>query len=229
MGDATRFDHLRGTAQEFLDGGNGTAAVAQVLAVPPELVADWHQAPAAAAPVDAVAGQRARSGRIHFRTTLTLASPLRFRAWHWLVALFGSADAIVEYFIERSHPGLFLVNMLMMFAFALVLGRHLGLSRILLVLGPDAATVPLTWGYRRLRYSDLADYWLVSVARGMGNDEVEGRLLTLHSRRKGVRPIEVFIDDRFPIDPGMIERLDEVKSANTVPGPLTPMGSLRKP
>jgi len=180
------------------------------------------------APADVLAAERARSGKIHFRTTLTLTAPLRFRAWHYFVALLGSADAIAEFLIERTHPGLFVVNMLFMLAFAVGFGRHLGLSRILLVLGPDAATVPLIWGYRRLRYSQMSDYWLVSTARGLGNDEVEGRLLTLHSRRKGVRPIEVFIDDRFPIDPAMIARLDLVKATNSIPGPLTPIRSLPK-
>jgi hypothetical protein len=228
MTDAARFDHLRGTAQDLLDAGNGTAAVAEVLAVPHEVVTDWHRSPAATAPVDPVAAERVRSGKIHFRTTLTLAAPLRFRAWHYLLALLGSADTFAEFFVERSHPGLFVVNLLFILAFAVVLGRHLGLSRILLILGPDAATVPLFWGYRRLRYSEMSDYWLVSVARGLGDDEVEGRLLTLHSRRKGTRPVEVFIDDRFPVDPAMIERLDEVKAANAVPGPLTPIRSLRK-
>ena len=229
MTDAGRFEHLRATAQDLLDAGNGSAAVAEVLAVPPGIVGDWHDAPASGAPVDAVAAERARTGRIHFRTTLTLAAPLRWRAWHYFLALLGSADAIVEYAIERSHPALFLVNMLFMLGIAVGVGRHLGLSRILLILGPDAATVPLFWGYRRLRYSELADYWLVSVARGLGDDDVEGRLLTLHSRRRGVRPIEVFIDDRFPVDPAMIERLDEVRAANRVPGPLTPIRSLPTP
>src|ERR1700757_4919258 len=117
MTDAARFDHLRGTAQDLLDAGNGTAAVADVLAVPRSVVAAWHDAPAQAAPVDPVAAERARSGKIHFRTTLTLAAPLRFRAWQYLLALLGSADAIAEFFIERSHPGLFLLNMLFILAF----------------------------------------------------------------------------------------------------------------
>ena len=51
-------------------------------------------------------------------------------------------------------------------------------------------------------------------------------LLTLHSRRAGVRPIEVFIDDRFPIDPAMIERLDLVKKTNQGVQPLTPIGEI---
>jgi len=228
MTDARRFEHLRGTVQDLLDAGNGTAAVAEVLALPPAVVAGWQDAPAAGTPADALAAERAHTGSIHFRTTLTLAAPLRFRAWHWFLALLGSADVMAEFFFERSHPGLFVVNMLFMLVFAMVVGRHLGLSRILLVLGPDAAIVPLFWGHRTLRYSEMADYWLVSVARGLGDDEVEGRLLTLHSRRKGVRPIEVFIDDRFPIDPAMIERLDDVKATNQGPGPLTPMRAMAK-
>lgn len=229
MPDARRFDHLRQSALELLAAGNSATSVAEVLAVPHGLVASWHAEPAAAAaPVDAVAVERARSGTIHFRTTLTLTSPLRFRLWHVLVALLACAEVIVELFAEPGHAGLAVLNLLLVLAFAAVLGRHLGLSRVLLVLGPDAAVVPGWWRPSRLAYADLADYWLVSVARGLGEDEVEGRLLTLHSRRAGVHPIEVFIDDRFPVDAAMIERLDLVKKTNQGVQPLTRVGDILK-
>ena len=135
---------------------------------------------------------------------------------------------VAEVFVDRGHAGLAAVNLLLVLAFAAGLARHLGLSRQLLTLGPDAAIVPGLWLQRRLPYSEMADYWLVSVARGLGDDEVEGRLLTLHSRRTGVRPIEVFIDDRFPIDPAMIERLDLVRKTNQGVTPLTPIAEIPK-
>ena len=228
MSDAGPFEHLRGSAQELLDAGNSTAAVAEVLSVPRSVVARWHAEPPPAAAVDAVALERARSGSIHFRTTLALTTPLRFRAWHYAVALLASADVVAEVFIERGHAGLAAVNLLLVLVFAVGLARHLGLSRLLLTLGPDAAIVPGWWRPRRLPYSEMADYWLVSVARGLGDDEVEGRLLTLHSRRAGVPPIEVFIDDRFPIDPAIIERLDRVKKTNEGVRPLTPIAEIPK-
>jgi hypothetical protein len=159
-------------------------------------------------------------------------SPLRFRLWHALVALLACVEVIVECMAEPGHAGLAALNLLLVLAFAAVLGRHLGLSRVLLVLvlvlGPDAAVVPGWWRPRRLAYADLADYWLVGVARGIGEDEVEGRLLTLHSRRSGVGPIEVFIDDRFPVDPAMIERLDLVRKTNRGVMPLTPIAEIPK-
>ena len=228
MSDARRFEHLRGSAQDLLDAGNSAAAVAEVLSVPRSVVARWHEEQPPASAVDTVAIERARSGRIHFRTTLTLTAPLRFRAWHYVVALLASADVVAEVFIERSHVGLAAVNLLLVLVFAAGLARHLGLSRMLLVLGPDAAIVPGLWRQRSLPYPEMADYWLVSVARGLGDDEVEGRLLTLHSRRAGVRPIEVFIDDRFPIDPAIIERLDLVKKTNQGVQPLTPIADIPK-
>ena len=228
MSDAGPFEHLRGSAQDLLDAGNSAAAVAEVLSVPRSVVARWHEEPPPASAVDAVALARAQSGRIHFRTTLTLTAPLRFRAWHYFIALLASADVVAEVFVERSHAGLAALNLLLVLVFAVGLARHLGLSRMLLTLGPDGAIVPGLWRPRSLPYSEMADYWLVSVARGLGDDEVEGRLLTLHSRRAGVRPIEVFIDDRFAIDPAMIERLDLVKKTNQGVQPLTPIGEIPK-
>ncbi len=226
-----RFDHLRRSALDLLAAGNSAAAVAQVLAVPASVVTRWHAEPAAAssaAPVDVLAAERQRSGAIRFRTTLTLSAPLRFRAWHYGLALLACSDVVAEFLMAPGGRGPMLANLLFLLVFAAILGRHLGLSRTLLVLGPDAAIVPGWWRPRALPYAEMADYWLVSVARGFGDDEVEGRLLTLHSRRPGVRPIEVFIDDRFPVDPAMIERLGEVRQITRGVHPLTPMGSIPK-
>ena len=229
MSSDGRYEHLRASALELLACGNSTAAVAQVLAVPRGVVARWHAEPAsAAAPVDVLAVQRARTGAVHFRTTLVLNSPLRFRAWHYVVAMLCCTDAIVDLSAAPRHPGPALASLLVGLVAAVALGRHLGLARTLLILQPDAALVPGLLWHRRLPYSEMADYWLVSVARGFGDDEIEGRLLTLHSRRAGVAPLEVFIDDRFPVDPALIERLDEVKAANRGVGPLTPMRSIPK-
>ena len=61
------------------------------------------------------------------------------------------------------------------------------------------------------------------VLREDTDQEVEGRLLTLHSRRPGVRPVSVFISDAVTIDPRVLGRLDLVKKTNQGVQPLTPM------
>ncbi len=227
MPDSGRFDHLRPSALDLLDAGNSTASVAQVLGVPASVVARWRSEPLPAQ-VDAIAAQRARTGAIHFRTTLTLATPLVFNLWHYVLGVLACGDLIVQLVTASRHPLLTLVNLTLLVACVGVIVVGLGMSRTLLILGPEAAIAPSLLARRSIAYPDLSDYWLVSIVRGHGDNEIEGRLLTLHSRRAGVRPIEVFIDDRLSVDPALIERLDEVKAANRGAGPLTPMGSIPK-
>ncbi len=234
MRDSGRFDHLRASALDLLDAGNSATAVAQVLGVPAALVARWRSEPAArgaatapvATPDAAVSTQRSRTGAIHFRTTLTLTQSLVLGLRDYLFLVLGFADLIGDFVSAARHPAFAIANLVLLVVFGGVLVSWLGVSRTLLILGPDEATVPGLLGRRSIAYSDLRDYWLVSDVRGHDDHEVEGRRLTLHSRRAGVRPIEIFIDDDVAIDPALIERLDQVKAANLGVGPLTPMGSI---
>ena len=228
MPDSGRYEHLRHSALELLDSGNSMASVAQVLGVPASVVARWRSepAPAAVAADGAIAAQRSRTGAIHFRTTLTLTTPLAFSLWHYALGVLACGDFIVQVVTASRHPTLTIVNLALLVVCAGAIVGWLGVSRTLLILGPETAIVPRLLMRRSIAYSELRDYWLVSVVRGRGDDEIEGRLLTLHSRRAGVRPIEVFIDDRLPVDPAVIERLDEVKTANQGVGPLTPIRSI---
>jgi len=227
MSDSARFDHLRASALDLLDAGNSTASVAQVLGVPVSVVARWRSEPLPAAG-DAVAAQRSRTGAVHFRTTLTLTTPLVFSLWHYVLGVLACGDLVAQLVTASRHPVLTLVNLALLVVCVGVIVVGLGVSRTLLILGPEAAIAPGLLMRRSIAWSDLSDYWLVSVVRGRRNEEIEGRLLTLHSRRPGVRPIEVFIDDRLPVDPAVIERLDEVKAANRGVGPLTPLGAIPK-
>ena len=230
MHDSGRFDHLRHSALDLLDAGNSTASVAQVLGVPAALVARWRSEPAAVAVAvaadGAVPARRSQTGAIHFGTSLTLTRSFSLSLWHYVLCVLACGDLVEDVVTASRHPALTVVNLVLLVVCVGVLVTWLGLSRTLLILGPEAASMPGLLGRRSIAYSDLRDYWLVSDVRGHGDDEIEGRRLTLHSRRAGVRPIEVFIDDRQPVDPALIERLDEVKAANQGAGPLTPMRSV---
>jgi hypothetical protein len=102
-------------------------------------------------------------------------------------------------------------------------------NQVLFKLDDRGIVVPRLFGSERMPYADLADWWLVMHVQGEGTEEeVEGRKLTLHSRRKGVAPIALFVADYVEIDPAVIERLDQVKTANQGVRPLTPMRSIPK-
>ena len=227
MPDSGRFDHLRPSALELLDAGNSATSVAQVLGVPVSVVARWRGEPMPAK-VDAIAAQRVRTGTVHFRTTLTLTAPLAFSVWHYVLGVLACGDLVVQLVTASRHPVLTIFNLVLLVVCVGVVVFCFGVSRTLLILGPEAAIAPGLLTRRSIAWSDLSDYWLASVVRGREDDGIEGRLLTLHSRRAGVRPIEIFIDDRLAVDPAVIERLDEVKAANQGVGPLTPIGSIPK-
>jgi len=240
MADMTRpgrFDHLRHSALDLLTAGRPVASVAESLAVPTEVVRRWQseRIPASAARLDALRHQRAQGGANHFRTTLTLAPPLRFRLWYLLVAAFilvGTLNIVGQLLAQPASArgpspwlSLPLTGALCAFGFLFTLMR----GRALLVLGEDDVRVAPRFARRRaIAYAELAHYTLVSSTEGNGDSgEIEGRLLTLHSRREGVAALEVFIDDRFPVDPALFERLDEVCRANQGAGPLPRVGESR--
>jgi hypothetical protein len=227
MGSPDRFEHLRHSALDLLDSGNSSAAVAQLLAVPLAVVQRWRDEPAPARldPVDVMAAQRARGQPIAFRTTLVHTGYVPFRVGRWALAAYVCASIAIGLFVWRADhgdAGLFVgVDITGLFGL-------LRLVRPDLVLGPRLMTVPGLFGRKTMAYDDMVDYWLVlHVLRDGEEDEQVGRLLSLHSRRAGVRPFEVFIADGAPLDPQVVERLEQVKQANGGVRPLTPMQSAR--
>jgi hypothetical protein len=231
MPTSGRFDHLRHGALELLASGNSTVAVARLLDVPASVVARWRDepVPARSEPATRMAALRAQGRPIGFRTTLVVAPPLSSRLWTCALAAsiaFGVADAL------RDSGSTWRGHVAAMFMGAIVIAAAVWrLSRSLtsLVLSLDGFIAPHLFGRTFMAYSDLADYWLVLHVLNEGrDDECVGRLLTLHSRRAGVCPIEVFIRDRDALDPRVIERLELVKKANQGERPLTPLGSIAK-
>jgi hypothetical protein len=234
MAPSGRFDHLRHSALELLSSGNSSVAVARLLDVPVSVVARWRDEPVPARPEPAalMAALREQGRPIGFRTTLVIAPSLQSRLWNYAVAAYvaasiaiGVADALREPGNWRGHVVVMVVSAIVIAAVVWLLCRELKS----LVLGIDGFIVPQLFGRTFMAYSDLADYWLVLHVLDEGHEgECVGRLLTLHSRRAGVRSIEVFIRDGYALDPRVIERLELVKKANQGEQPLTPLGSIAK-
>jgi hypothetical protein len=234
MAVAERFDHLRHAALDLLDAGNSTASVAQLLAVPVQVVTRWRDEPVPPRlePAAMLAATGAQGRAIGFRTTLVVSEAMSRRLWHYLFAVYvagsfavGAADWWRDPWTAWSHHRMFLCNAAIIIGFVLWLRR---LSQPLVRLEASAIVVPGWLGATRLAYADLADWWLVMHVKHEGtDDEVEGRLLTLHSRRAGVAPASVFIPDDVTLDPAVSERLAQVKQANQGPRPLMPLGSAR--
>jgi hypothetical protein len=232
MSDRGPFDHLRHAALDLLAAGNDSVAVARVLDVPAGLVARWRDEPAPSRlePAAMLAAQSAQGRAISFRTKLVVSESLPHRLWNYVLAAgvagsfaVGVADSWLEPGATWHGHGILWVNG------AAVLGCvlwWLRLSRPLVVLDERAVIVPGLVARTTLAYSDLADWWLVGHVRDEGTeDEREGRLLTLHSRRPGTAPVSVFIDDRVTLDLRVLDRLHLVKKANQGVGPLTPLGT----
>ncbi len=230
------YEHLRPSALALLADGNSIESVGRVLGIPGAVLMRWRDAPPGAAH-DATTARprspRASSHPMRFGTTLTFGAPLLARA-----ASFGMALLVVVIVVptlyrltmSRFEDGLFTKVALILFvaiAFGAGVARLLCTVQTRLILGPDAIIAPRLLGCHVLPYAELADYWLVMHIRTRrdedGVEEIEGRLLSLFSRRPGVRPIEVFIRDDEPLDARIVERLDEVKRANQGVQPLTRM------
>jgi hypothetical protein len=220
-----RFDHLRHAALDMLDAGNSMAAVSKVLAVPVPVIARWREEPvppAGTAPRHADAPARG----LRFPTTLVVRRGFP-HAWMRHVAIGYGLVALTVGLLAwtlRDPGSLDDVLEIDLTALAACAWWWFQRDRPLLMLGSDAIVVPRWLGRAAMPYADLADWWLVLHVRNEGSEEeVEGRLLTLHSRRAGVRPIEVFVHDHVEIDPEVTERLDLAKQANAGPGLLTPL------
>ncbi len=225
-------DHLRHSALELLASGNGSDAVAGLLQVPVDEVVRWQgePEPTPLAPAAMLAATRAQGRPIGFRTRLVVVEPTRLRLWRITLAVwFGGsvavalADSLRESWSRWADHDVVWINAAFMAACAVGLWR---LSQPLLLLEAEALVVPGLLGRTTLAYADLADWWLVGhVEREGTDDEREGRLLTLHSRRPGVAPATVFIDDGVDLDPRVLERLELVKQANQGPGLLARLGA----
>ena len=226
------YDHLRHSALELLASGNGSTAVAGLLQVPVDVVVRWQgePVPPPLAPAAILAATRAQGRPIGFRTRLEVVEPPRLRLWKIAMAGWCAASVMVgvadgwrdPWATWAGHDGMW-INLALMAGCAAWLWR---LSQPLLLLDARALVVPGLLGRTTLAYSDLADWWLVGhVQHEDTDDEREGRLLTLHSRRPGVAPATVFIDDRVALDPRVLERLELVKQANQGPGPLARLGA----
>jgi hypothetical protein len=227
------FDHLRHAALELLDAGNSTASVSQLLAVPAEVIVRWRDEPVPPPPesADRLLALAASGHAPHFSTTLLVRRSAPAGLWGFAlqdVLAVGAIFVVVAVGFGVLTHGRSLAYMSVDVASVLGLGiLWLRRNQVLFKLDQRGIVVPRLFGSQRMPYGDLADWWLVMHVQGKDTEEeVEGRKLTLHSRRKGVRPVELFVADYVPIEPAVIERLDLVKKANQGVGPLTPMRSI---
>lgn len=83
-----------------------------------------------------------------------------------------------------------------------------------LVLEPDRLVVPGLVRRITLAYADLASYAFVASSIKLDRHvSIKGRTLVILSRRAKARPLTVFIHDAYPMDPRIVERLDQVVNA----------------
>jgi hypothetical protein len=230
------FDHLRHAALEMLDAGNSTASVSQVLVVPAAVITRWRDEPVPPRPqaADVLLALGATGHAPTFTTTLVVKRSAPAGPGGLAMADYVRGALIVGLVVAGygalTHSTAFFrsvwVDLTPLVTFGLL---RLGRNRALFKLDDRGIVVPRLFRNQRMPYRDLADWWLVMHVQGKDTDqEVEGRRLTLHSRRKGVAPIELFVADYVSVAPEVTERLDLVKKANAGVGPLTPIRSIPK-
>lgn len=232
MSASGRFDHLRHAALDMLDAGNSPAAVANVLAVPVDVLVRWRHEPAAPPlePSAQLAALVAQGHAPRFDTTLVVMRSAPRHLWRdtlWLylrpVLLLGSLWLLWDLWTQSPGRAGFYVDVLPLAGGVAIWALR---NRPLLLLNDRAIVVPHLIGNTVMPYADLKDWWLVMHVLHEGtDDEVEGRLLTLHSRGGRGRPVEVFVADHVEIDPLVLERLELVKKVNQGVGPLTRVAS----
>ena len=229
------FDHLRHAALELLDAGNSTASVSQLLAVPAPVIVRWRDEPVPPRldPADRLLALAATGHAPCFDTTLVVRRSAPSDMWGFAlkdIAACGLFIAVAALFFGALTHGQGFGSMWIDVTPLLGLGAlWLRRNQVLFKLDQRGIVVPALLGNQRMPYGDLADWWLVMHIQGKDTEEeVEGRKLTLHSRRKGAPSIELFVADYVPIDAAVVERLDLVKQANQGVGPLTPMRSVPK-
>ena len=226
------YEHLRPGALALLADGNSVESVARVLGVPDTVLLRWRDAPPEPSPgaIPPASAPHMLERALRFDTTLSFGASTTTRALSLCLAVL-FVVVLVPTLYAMAHSQfdqgpvfkLFFVAFLVVFCGA-VLAKLLRKAQIRLILGPHAIVVPHLFGRTVLPYRELSDYWLVMhvlTHQGEDDEEIEGRMLTLHSSRSGVRAIELFIDDREPLDERIVDRLDEVKRANRGAQPLT--------
>ncbi len=229
MTSTGRFEHLRHAALDMLDAGNSMAAVSQLLAVPVPVIARWREEPVPPRPQPGAATRQSdgRGRGLRFSTTLVVKRGFP-QAWAGHMAVGYALTALMVGLLAWTlhNPASF--TEMLEADLAAVIGCGwwwFQRRRPLFTLTSEAIVVSPMLGRATMPYADLADWWLVLHVKDEGrDDEVEGRLLTLHSRGARARPIELFVHDHVEIAPEVIERLDLVKQANAGPGPLARMG-----
>lgn len=229
------FDHLRHAALDLLAAGNSTASVSQMLAVPADVIVRWHDEPVPPplAPADRLLALGATGHAPHFATTLVVrrcapAGLWGFALQDFLLCALVFALVVLAFSLLTHANGLasMWIDVTPLIGLGVLWLRR---NQVLFKLDDRGIVVPGLFGSERMPYADLADWWLVMHVQGRDTEEeIEGRRLTLHSRRKGVAPIALFVADYVEIDPAVIERLDQVKTANRGVSPLTPMRSVPK-
>jgi hypothetical protein len=85
--------------------------------------------------------------------------------------------------------------------------------RIAFIFGADGVVARERWGTRTLAYADIAGCTVVHEERPVARGQVvRGFSVTFQAMRRGVRPLELFVHERVPLDPAIVRRL------KTVPG-----------
>ena len=230
MTSTGRFDHLRHAALDMLDAGNHMTAVSKLLAVPLPVIEQWRQEPVPPRPPAAAIAQHSDGQGRGLRFTKTLIVRRGFP--HMLLRHVAIGYALAVAFIVALgwsvHRGLQIEGIWVDVTGLLICAAWWVQRDLpLLTLDADAIVVHEFLGRKKMPYADLADWWLVMHVRRTGEDndeEEEGRLLTLFSRSKPARRIELFVHDHVEVDPAVIERLNLVKQANAGPGAVEQAG-----
>ena len=85
--------------------------------------------------------------------------------------------------------------------------------RVAFIFDVDSVVSREWWGTRTMAYSDIAGCTVVHEERPVARGQVvRGFSVTFQAMRRGVRPLELFVHERVPLDPAIVRRL------KTVPG-----------
>ena len=225
-------ERMRRGALALLDDGNSVEAVARVLDVPADTVLQWRAGqatapaakPAGNAPIAALGAVDGRPGSFvvpRFHETLHYAASTGFRATGLLGAIAFGAWSVSQ---ARSMAGDGQAGLVedTLAAITLIAGTWAAIivlrwSLRSLVLEPDRLVVPGLVRRSTLAYADLAGYAFVPGGIKLDADiAIKGRTLVICSRRPKAKPLKVFVHDAYPMDPRILERLDQVLKARRV-------------